>query len=43
MTNLVSKRLTARLMRDDRADIQTALLNYVIDHELDPASLSPNQ
>ncbi len=42
MTNHIAKRLTSRLNRDDREDIQAALLQYALDEELDPASLKAN-
>ena len=42
MTNLVVKRLTSRLNRDDREDIQAALLEYVLEEEADPAKLKPD-
>ena len=42
MPNLVVKRLTSRLIRDDREDIQAALLEYVLEEEADCAKLRPD-
>jgi hypothetical protein len=42
MPNLVVKRLTSRLIRDDREDIQAALLEYVLEEEADCATLRPD-
>jgi hypothetical protein len=42
MPNLVVKRLTSRLIRDDREDIQAALLEYVLEEEADCTKLRPD-
>ena len=42
MPNLIAKRLTSRLNRDDREDIQAAMIQFVLDEDADPTKLKPN-